>query len=105
LLATAWSVAGVTCAVGAAYLLTLSRALALPLRTLVGCAIPAAVGALALIAAVLGVRQLAGDAPDLVLLPMLVVAGMAAYGAVLGLLFRRPLREDLRICLAAHGED
>jgi O-antigen/teichoic acid export membrane protein len=104
LLAAAWSVASVTCAVAVAYLLTLSRALGLPLGVLLASAVPAATGALALTAAVLGVRKLAGDAPDLLLLPMLVLAGMAAYGAVLGLLFRRPLRADLRICLAAHGE-
>lgn len=103
--AVAWAVAVATALVALGYLATVSRVIGLHAGDLTHAALPAMAGAGALALAVLGTREALVHAPGWLALPALVAAGMVAYAAVVGLLFRKELKGDVRAMLAAHAEN
>ena len=91
-------------AVGLFYVDQLARDLKTTRAGLLRAFGPALAGCLALAAAVLSERQLLQDAPPGAVLAAAILAGAAAYAAVVGLVARRRLLEDARTFSHAHAD-
>lgn len=91
-------------AVGLYYVDQLARDLKTSRMSLLTALAPALAGCLALAAAVLGVRELMQAAPAGAVLGASILAGAAAYAAVIWLCARRRLIADARVFSHAHAD-